>query len=142
LLGLIVIAGAAGLIVVILSADPRSLGSWAVPARCTRSDPADAPCIDHLTNGSGAWLAVWGAVLAVGSGIVALLRSRGEAPTPSAAPAPAVPSNATLSTDLATPQETRMSDAALFGRTMVALLIVLAVFVFVLFMEFVSQDTI
>jgi hypothetical protein len=88
----VVLAGTAGLILLVLSADPRSLASW-VPARCTRSNPEDAPCIDHLANGSGAWLAGWGSIVAAGYGILALVRSRGGTPrTPVAERPVAIPS--------------------------------------------------
>jgi hypothetical protein len=133
----VVLAGAAGLIILMLSGDPRRLAGWPVPARC--GHPTVTPCIDYLYDRSGVFLAGWGSVLAVGYGIVALLRSRGEAPVPAAGRSPVAPSDAARSLDSATPHKPRTSDAGLFGWTLVGLVIALVVFFFVLFAAIVSD---
>ena len=98
-------AGAASLIVA-FSADPRSLATRPAEFPCT--NPGFPPCIQDVLNGAGLMLAGWGSFLALGYGIVALLR-RGEVPPSSAA-------------------EPRMSDAAVFVWTVVLLVIALAVY--------------
>ena len=94
---LVVLAGAAGL--VIAWAGPHSIG--------------------------GVW-AVCGAAVATGFGIVALLRSGGQAAgRPAAGRSPSVSSGPTASGDFATPPKRRMSDASLLALTVVAVVIVL-----------------
>ena len=100
---LLVIAGAAGLVIAL--ADPQSTGA--------------------VWGG-------WGAVLAAGSGIVALLRSSGEAHRiPAAGSSPIVTSGDTPSEDFATPYKRRMSDASLLALTVVAIVIAVGVIFFV-----------
>jgi hypothetical protein len=137
----VVLSGTAGLILLVLSAEPRSLASW-VPARCTRSNPEDAPCIDHLANGSGAWLAGWGSIVAAGYGILALVRSRGGTPrTPVAERPVAIPSDATPTGDVATSHESPTSDTHVFGWTVVVLVIALALYSCTRFIDVINQET-
>jgi hypothetical protein len=138
--GLVMLAGATGLVIVLL-ADPRSLARRPAELPCT--NPGFPPCIENVTNDGGLWLAGWGAVLAAGYGIVALLRSGGEAhSTPAAGHSPAGPSRAAPSEDFATPDERRMSDASLLAWTLVVLVIALAVYFFFEFIDIVlSHDS-
>jgi hypothetical protein len=139
-IGLVVLAGATGLVIVLL-ADPRSLARRPGELPCT--NPGFPPCIQGVTNDGGLWLAGWGAVLAAVYGIVALLRSGGESlPTPEAGHSPASPSGAAASEDFATPHERRMSDASVLAWTLVALVIALAVYFFYQFVDIVlSHDS-
>jgi hypothetical protein len=110
---LVVIAAAAG--VVIASADPQSTGA--------------------------AW-GGWGAVIAAGSGVVALLRSGRQSPrTPAAERSPTVPSGATPSGDLATSHKRRMSDASLLALSVVVIVIAVGVIFFVVIGGMCSDPT-
>src|SRR4029453_16698297 len=111
------------------------------PADLPCTNPGFPPCIENVTNDGGLWLAGWGAVLAAGYGIVALLRSDGERP-PEAERSPAVPSGVIPPEDFATPHERRMPDASLLAWTLVALVIALAVYFFFQFVDIVlSHDS-
>jgi hypothetical protein len=137
----VVLAGTAGLILLVPSADPRSLASW-VPARCTRSNPEDAPCIDNLANGSGAWLAGWGSVVAAGYGILALVRSRGGSPrTPVAERPVAISSDAPPPGDVASTNESPKSDTQMFGWTVLVLVIALTLYSCTRFIDVINQET-
>jgi hypothetical protein len=137
----VVLAGTAGLILLVPSADPRSLASW-VPARCTRSNPEDAPCIDNLANGSGAWLAGWGSVVAAGYGILALVRSRGGSPrTPVAERPVAISSHAPPTGDVASTNESPKSDTQMFGWTVLLLVIALTLYSCTRFIDVINQET-
>jgi hypothetical protein len=137
----VVLAGTAGLILLVPSADPRSLASW-VPARCTRSNPEDAPCIDNLANGSGAWLAGWGSVVAAGYGILALVRSRGGTPrTPVAERPAAISSHAIPPGDVASTNESPKSDTQMFGWTVLLLVIALTLYSCTRFIDVINQET-
>jgi hypothetical protein len=83
-----------------------------------------------------------GAILAAGYGIVAVLRSGGEAtPTHAAGRLPAVPSGANPSSDFATPPKRRMSEASLLAWTVVAIVIALVVGFFVAVWSICSDPT-
>ncbi len=72
---LVVLAAAAGLVIA-LRADPRSIDVlFELP--CTNPGP---PCLKSVEGSNARVLAGLGAALAAGYGIVALLRSGGEAP--------------------------------------------------------------
>lgn len=116
---LVVLAAAAGLVIALL-AEPPSLAGLGSPC-------PDAPCL-QVSEGSGRVLAGFGASLAAGCGIVALLRSGGQADrTTAAGRSPAVPSVANPPDDFATPRTRRMSDASLLALTMVAIAIAVVV---------------
>jgi hypothetical protein len=71
-------------------------------------------------------------MLAAGYGIVALLRSGGEAyPTRAAGRSPAVPSGSSPPNDFETPPKRRMSDASVLALTVVAIVIAVVVGFFV-----------
>ena len=87
-------------------------------------------------------LAGWGAVLAAGSGIVALLRSGGQAyATPAAGRSPAVPSASSPPNDFETPPKRRMSDASSLALTLVAIVIAVVVGFFVVIWSICSDPT-
>jgi hypothetical protein len=110
---LVVLAAAAG--VVIALADPQSTGA--------------------VWGG-------WGAVLAAGFGIVALLRSGGEAPRTAVAGRSSTSSpGATPSGDFATPHKRRMSDASLLASTVVAIAIAVVVVFFLAVWSMCSDPT-
>ena len=138
---LVVLAAAAGLLIA-FPADPSSFAG--------RSFPAEAPCQDSffpgpcpldVDAGSGLTLVRFGAILAAGAGIVALLRSGGEAlpsqpagygvpsgasqaegpTTPLAPPMSGAEVTGSTVVAFATPQKRRMSDASLLGWILVAL---------------------
>jgi hypothetical protein len=91
---------------------------------------------------AGAAWGGWGAVVAAGFGIMALLRSGGEAPRiPAAGRSPTLPSGATPSGDVATPHKRRMSDASLLAWTVVAIVITLVVGFFVVVWSICSDNT-
>lgn len=143
---LVVLAAAAGLVIA-LRANPVSFAGRSFPAEVPCTDSFfTGPCPIDVDAGSGLTLARVEAILAVGAGIVALLRSGGEAlPTPPAGHG--VPSGAGRTEgattalepptsgaeltgrtvlDFGTPQKRRMSDASLLGWILVAL--IMAVF--------------
>lgn len=123
----VVLAAAAGLVIAV-RAEPPSLPVFGLP--CTNAPRPT--CLRSVSEGNGRLLAGLGAVAAAGYGIVALLRSGGEAPpTHAAGRSPAVPSGANPSSDFATPPKQRMSDASLLAWTVVAIVIALVVGSFV-----------
>jgi len=138
--GLVVLAAAAGLLIA-FPADPSSFAGRSFPAEVPCHDSfLPGPCPLDLDAGGGLTLARFGAILAAGAGIVALLRSGGEA-LPSPPAGYGVPSGAGRSeasstpepptsdaemtggtaVDAGTPHERRMSDASLLGWVLVAL---------------------
>jgi hypothetical protein len=147
---LVVLAAAAGLVIA-FPADPSSFAGGSLPAEVPCHDSFfPGPCPIDVSAGGGLTLARLGAILAVGAGIVALLRSGVEAlPTPAAghvvpsgagpAGPPTTPHKAPTSgadltgwtvVDYGTPHEGRMSDASLLGWILLALcgaLILLAI---------------
>jgi hypothetical protein len=136
-LGLLVIAGAACFIALGSRRMRMMAGALVVLA-------AVAGLVIALAypQSTGAVWGGWGAVLAAGSGIVALLRSGGEARWTSAAGrSPSVPSGATPSGDLATPHKRRMSDASLLALTVVTIVIAVGVIFFVVIWGMCSDAT-
>ena len=106
-LGLFVIAGAACFIA--LGSRRMRMTAGALVVLAAVAGLVIALAYPHST---GRVWGAWGAILAAGYGIVALLRSGGEAPrTPAAGRSLTVPSGATPSGDFATPHKRRMSDA-------------------------------
>jgi hypothetical protein len=123
----VVLAAAAGLVIALL-ADSPSFSDFELS--CTNA--ARPTCLQSMSGGSGRLVAGFGAVLAAGYGIVALLRSGGEAHKTHATERPAaVPSGANSSSDFGTPPKRRMSDASLLAWTVVAIVIALVVGAFV-----------
>lgn len=138
---LVVLAAAAGLLIA-FPADPSSFAGRSFPAEVPCHDSfLPGPCPLDLDAGGGLTLARFGAILAAGAGVVALLRSGGEAlpsppagygvpsgagrtegPTTPIAP-PTSGAEVTGSTVVAfgTPHKRRMSDASLLGWILVAL---------------------
>jgi hypothetical protein len=125
--GVVVLAAAAGLVIAML-ADPPSFAGSPVERPCQFD--LRLPCIQTL-GGDGRVLAGWGAVLAAGYGIVALLRSGGEAYLTSAAGPSPVPSASSPPSDFEAPPKRRMSDASLLALTVVAIVIAVVVGFFV-----------
>lgn len=137
---LVVLAAAAGLLIA-FPADPSSFAGRFFPAEVPCRDSFfPGPCPLDVDAGSGLTLARFGAILAAGAGIVALLRSGGEAlPSPPAgygipsgagrseAPTTLEPptSDAEMTggtvVDAGTPHERRMSDASLLGGIVLGL---------------------
>ena len=137
---LVVLAAAAGLMIA-FPADPSSFAGRSFPTEVPCHDSFfPGPCPLDVDAGSGLTLARFGAILAAGAGIVALLRSGGEAlPSPRAgygipsgagrseAPTTLEPptSDAEMTggtvVDAGTPHERRMSDASLLGGIVLAL---------------------
>jgi len=136
--GVVVLAAAAGLVIAMLADPPSFAGS-----------PVERPCqLDHrlpciqIIGGDGRVLAGWGAVLAAGYGIVALLRLGGEAsPTPAAGRSPTVPSGSSSPNDFETPPKRHMSDASLLALTVVAIVIAVVVGFFVVIWSICSNPT-
>jgi hypothetical protein len=136
--GVVVLAAASGLAIAMLADPPSFAGS-----------PVDRPCQLDLRlpriqtlGGDGRVLASWGAVLAAGYGIVALLRSGGEAhPTPAAGRPPAVPSASSPPNDFETPPKRRMSDASLLALSVVAIVTAVVVGFFVVIWSICSDPT-
>jgi hypothetical protein len=151
---LVVLAAAAGLLIT-FPADPPSFAGRSFPAEVPCHDSfLPGPCPLDVDAGSGLTLARFGAILAAGAGIVALLRSGGEAlPSPPAgygvpsgagrSGAPTTPEPPTSDADMTggtvvdagTPHGRRMSDASLLGGIVLALvsaafLVALALVVF------------
>jgi hypothetical protein len=133
-LGLFVIAGAACFIALRSRWKRMTAGALVVLAAAVGLVIALAD--PH--SSAAAW-GTWGAVLAAGFGIVALLRSGEEVNRTPAAGSPTVPSGATLSRDLAL-QKRRMSDAALLGLILVALVIALVVGFSVIIQQICSES--
>jgi hypothetical protein len=124
---LVVLTAAAGLAIA-LRADPRSIDELS-ELPCTNPGP---PCFQGVARGGGRVLAGLGAVLAAGYGIVALLRSGGEArPIPATERPAGAPSGAGRPGHPTTPPERRLSDASLLAWTVVAIVIALGVGFFV-----------
>ena len=141
---LAVLAAAAGLLIA-FPADPSSFAGRSFPAEVPCHDSFfPGPCPLDVDAGSGLTLARFGAILAAGAGIVALLRSGGEVlPSPPAGygvpagegrtegpTAPEPPTSGAELTgrtvvDFATRHKRRMSDASLLGRILVALIMAL-----------------
>lgn len=135
--GVAVLAAAAGLVIAMLAEPPSFAGS---PVERPCQLDLRLPCIQTL-GGDGRVLAGWGAVLAAGYGIVALLRSGGEAhPTPAAGGSPAVPSASSPPDDFETPKR-RMSDASLLALTVAAIVIAVVVGFFVVIWSICSDPT-
>jgi hypothetical protein len=145
---LVVLAAASGLVIA-FRANPVSFAGPSLPAEVPCNDSFfHGPCPIGVSAGGGLTLARLGAILAGGAGIVALLRSGGEAlPTPAAgygvpsgtgqAAPPTTPhepptSSADLTgwtvVDYGTPHEGRMSDASLLGWILLALFSALVLF--------------
>ena len=136
--GIVVLAAAAGLVIAML-ADPPSFAGSPVERPCQLD--LRLPCIETL-GGDGRVLAGWGAVLAAGYGIVALLRSGGEAyPTRAAGRSPAVPSASSPPNDFEAPPKRRMSDASLLALTVFAIVIAVVVGFFVVIWSICSDPT-
>jgi hypothetical protein len=114
---LVVLAAAAGLVIA-FPADPSSFAGRSLPAEVPCHDSFfPGPCPIDVNAGSGLTLARLGAILAVGAGIVALLRSGAEAlPTPAAGHG--VPSGAGRPGPT-TPHEPPTSGADLTGWTVI-----------------------
>lgn len=149
---LVVLAAAAGLLIA-FPADPSSFAGRSFPAEVPCHDSFfPGPCPLDVDAGIGLTLVRFGAILAAGAGIVALLRSGGEAlpsppagygvpsgagrtegPTTPLAP-PASGAEVTGSTVVAfgPPHERRMSDASLLGWILVALVVALLLLAIVL----------
>ena len=135
-LGLLVVAGATCFIALGSRRIRMTAGALVVLA-------AAAGAVIALADDSiGAAWGGWGAILAAGYGIVALLRSGGEAPrTPAAGRSPVISSGATPSGDLATIPKRRMSDASLLAWTVVAIVIALVVGFIVVVQQICSEPT-
>lgn len=134
---LVVLAAASGLVIALL-ADLPSLAGSPIELPCT----IRSPCIQSVSEGRGRVVGGLGAILAAGYGIVALLRSGGEAPPiPATERSPAVPSGPSPSSDFATPPKRRMSDASLLAWTVVAIVIALVVGFFVVVWSICSDPT-
>jgi hypothetical protein len=115
---LVMLAAAAGLLIA-FPADPSSFAGRSFPSEVPCHDSFfPGPCPLDVDAGSGLTLARVGAILAAGAGIVALLRSDGEAsPTPPAGYC--LPPGAGRTEGPTTPRQPQTSDAELTGRTMV-----------------------
>jgi hypothetical protein len=138
MLGLFVIAGAACFIT--LGSRRMRMTAGALVVLAAAAGVAIALLADPQSTGY-AW-GGWGAVVAAGFGIMALLRSGGEAPRiPAAGRSPTLPSGATPSGDVATPHKRRMSDASLLAWTVVAIVITLVVGFFVVVWSICSDPT-
>ena len=155
---LMVLAAAAGLVIALL-ADSPSFSDFELP--CTNA--VRPTCLQSISGGSGRLVAGLGAVLAAGYGIVALLRSGGEAsPIPATerpagadsgtgrAGPPTAPQKPPMSdadlpgwtvVDFGTSHERRMTDASLLGLTVLVLVIALVVGFFVVINVVLSNDT-
>ena len=122
--GVVVLAAAASLVIAMPSDRPSFAGS---PGERRCQTVVRLPCIQTI-GGDGRVVGGLGAVVAAGYGIVALLRSGGEAhPMPAAGRSPAVPSRANPPNDFATLSKRRMSDASLLALTVVAIVIAVVV---------------
>ena len=119
----LVFAAAAGLAFALL-ADSLSFAGSPVGHPC--QPVFRLPCIS-TSEGDGRVLAGLGAGFAAGFGIVALIRSGGEAPTGAARRLPSASSGETTSGDFARTHKRRMSDAALLGLILIAMVIALVV---------------
>jgi hypothetical protein len=136
--GVVVLAAAAGLVIAMLADPPPFAGS---PLERPCQLDLRLPCTQTL-GGDGRVLAGWGAVLAAGYGIMALLRAGGEAsPTPAVRRSPAVPSASSPPNDFDAPPKRRMSDASLLAWTMVAIVIAVVVGFFVVIWSICSDPT-
>lgn len=128
---LVLLASGAGLVIAFTT--PLLTGS---EVRCTYFHP----CLQSVREEHGPVLAGLGAVVAACFGIVALLRSGGEAlATHAAGRSPAVTSGAGPSGDLATLPERRMSDLSLLVWIVVAVVIAL-VAAFVVALSIICSD--
>lgn len=141
---LVVPAAAAGLLIA-FPADPPSFAGRSFPAEVPCHDSfLPGPCPLDVDAGSGLTLARFGAILAAGAGIVALLRSgeqalpsppagygvpsgagRSEAPTTLEPPTSGAELTGQTVVDFGTRHKRRMSDASLLGRILVALIMAL-----------------
>jgi hypothetical protein len=136
-LGLFVIAGAVGFIALGSRRMRMTAGALVLIA-------AAAGLVIALVdpNSSGAVWGGWGAVLAAGFGIVALLRSGGKGRgTPAAGRSPTVPSEATPSGDVAMSHKRRVSDASLLALSVVAIVIAVGVVFFLAIWGMCSDPT-
>jgi hypothetical protein len=115
---MVVLAAAAGLVIA-FGANPVSFAGRSLPAEVPCRDSVfPGPCSVDVTAGDGLMLARLGAILAVGAGIVALLRSGVEAlPTPAAGHGARTDAGRTGPPK--TPREPPTSGADLAGRTVV-----------------------
>ena len=121
--GLVVIAASAGLVIA-LGGDSPSLAGLGLP--CTNAPRPT--CLTDINGGNGRALAGWGAGLAAGFGILALLRSGGEASATPTTERPGGDHSAAGRTGPATkPRRAPMSDASLLGWTVLAIVIALVV---------------
>ena len=143
ILGLLVIAGAACFIALGSRRMRMTAGALVVLAAAAGAMVkllADPPSVAGSNGSSARLLGDFGAVLAAGFGIVALLRSGGEPPrSPAAGRSPTLTLDATPAGDVATPQRRRMSDAALLSLIVVAIVIVLVVGFFVVVHQICSE---
>lgn len=141
---LVVLAAAAGLLIA-FPADPSSFAGRSFPAEVPCHDSfLPGPCPLDVDAGSGLTLARFGAILAAGAGIVALLRSgeqallsppagygvpsgagRSESPTTLEPPTSGAELTGQTVVDFGTRHKRRMSDASLLGRILVALIMAL-----------------
>jgi hypothetical protein len=131
---LVLLASGAGLVIAFTDT-PLLTGS---EVRCSYFHP----CLQSVREEHAPVLAGLGAVVAAGFGIVALLRSGGEALATHAAGRPAaVTSGAGPSGDLATPPERRMSDLSLLVWIVVAVVIALVAAFVVALLSICSDPT-
>jgi hypothetical protein len=139
--GALVVLTAAGGLLIAFPANPSSFAGRTFPAEVPCNDSfLPGPCPLDVDTGSGLTLARFGAILAAGAGIVALLRLGGEAlPSPPAgygvpsaagrSGVPTTPEPPTSDADMTggtvvdaeTPHRRRMSDASLLGGIVLAL---------------------
>jgi hypothetical protein len=133
-LGLLVIAGAACFIALRSRRMRMTAGALVVLAAAAGLVIASAD--PHSTAAASG---TWGAVLAAGFGIVALLRSGGANRTLAVGRSPTVPFGATPSGDFARPHKQRISDAALLGLILIAIVIALVVGFFVVVQQICSE---
>jgi hypothetical protein len=135
---LLVLAAGAGLIITLLAESPSLVDLPNEEFPCTALGPPS--CIVGAGQSGGRLLAGFGAIVAAGYGIVALLRlGGGSARDPATGRSPTVPSGANPTGDLATPHKRPMSDASLLGVSVGVVVIALLVAVFV-FLNAISQD--
>ena len=148
-LGLLVVVGAAGFITVgsrrLRTAAGALVVLWAIVGLAIAllsvpPSPSELPCTNPgpictepvVESGDGPALATWGAVVAAGFGILALLRSGGEAsPIPEHERTVAGPSTADRTEPGPTRHRPRMSDAALLAWIVVATVIAVIVGFFI-----------
>ena len=140
-LGLFVLAGAACFIALESRRERMTAGALVVLAAAAGFMIALLADPSSLAASHGRVWGAWGALLAAGFGIVALLRSGGKAPTPAAGRSPNVALGATPAGDVATSHKRRMSDASLLTEIVVAIVITVVVGFFVIVWSMCSDPT-